>query len=76
MNTYRLLTINGLVFDFQSPNSLEGMWVMICGEGFFRVFANSVEVERIPWHAVGSLKMVSGEGQAAQLYGTPAQGAA
>lgn len=57
---FRLITVNGIVVDFQSPNSLEAMWTLIRGDGCFQTVSNDGKPSRyIPFHAVASVEYLS-----------------
>lgn len=72
--SFRLITINGIVIDFQSPNSFEAMWLLIKGEEYFQVVGSNGEaVKRIPFHAVASLEYITPE--ATMIYTRPVSAA-
>lgn len=53
---YRLMTNNGLVIDFTSPNPIASMWMLVRGEGYFSMRNHEgVEYQRVPFHAISSL---------------------
>lgn len=69
--TYRLITIAGMIVDFQSPNVLEGMWSVLRGDGFFQITdADGRAVRRIPFHAIADLQYFD-PGAAALAYVAP-----
>lgn len=67
--SFRLITINGIVIDFQSPNSLEAMWILIKGDGYFQALMADNPVKRIPFHAIASLEYITPE--ATMIYTRP-----
>ena len=55
-NTFRLITLAGIVFDFTSPNDLQTIWLLVKGEGFFRINdARGHTTKLIPIHAIAEL---------------------
>jgi hypothetical protein len=57
-NTYRIITLNGLTVDFQSKNSIEALWVLIRGEGYFQRQEHGRIAQRIPFHAIASMEII------------------
>lgn len=55
--TYRLVTMNGIQVDFQSPMELSAMWIVLAGTGYFQMLDETgTPVRRIPFHAIADLK--------------------
>lgn len=73
--TYRLITMNGLIVDFQAPQPIENLWTIFAGDGYFQMRdAKGEPVRRIPFHAIADLQYFDFQG-AALAYAPAASGA-
>lgn len=72
--TYRLMTLNGLIVDFQAPQPIENLWTIFKGEGYFQMRdEKGFAFRRIPFHAIADLQYF--DPQAALVYAPAASGA-
>jgi hypothetical protein len=70
VSLYRLITLNGIAVDFQSVNSLEALWSIFKGDGFYQVpDTTGHALQRIPFHALASLQRI--DPTLAKIYAPP-----